>query len=242
MFLQGDAKAIEWVCVNYLSQDPVGMEEIYAGIDQHAVNQRAFNLPDRRIAKIFVFRLIYGGSEWSYSLDPDFSWISSRPAFWHKRIDAFYDKYQGIRKQHDRWMVEATTTGRVTMPTGRYYPFGPYLNKKGESQWPRTKIINYPVQGLAADIVSIARVSFARRIDRDRCKLVSTVHDSIIVDLPPDDALLKQTTDIFHSVFDDLPGNFERIFDVPFNLPLRVEVKQGLNLRDMDEISLDKIK
>ena len=235
MFLQADAAGIEWVCINYLAQDPVGMEEIHNGVDQHSLNQRTFNLPDRKIAKIFVFRLIYGGSEWSYSADPDFSWISSQPRFWRKRIDAFYDKYRGIKEQHDKWMQEATTTERVTMATGRFYPFGPYVDKKGESQWPRTKIINYPVQGLAADLMSIARVSIKGRLD-GRCKLVSTVHDSIVVDLPPDDALLRSTTDVFHSVFADIPGNFKRIFDVEFNLPLRCEILMGNNLKDLDTI------
>ena len=86
------------------------------------------------------------------------------------------------------------------MPTGRFYPFVQYLDKRGEAQWPRTKIINYPVQGLAADLVSIARVSFAKRID-GRVKLVSTVHDSIVVDLPPDRNLVKSTVDTFHAVF-----------------------------------------
>ncbi len=42
----------------------------------HNFNQQKFNLPDRRIAKIFLFRLIYGGTEWSYAKDPDYNWIS----------------------------------------------------------------------------------------------------------------------------------------------------------------------
>lgn len=236
MFLQGDAKGIEWVCVNYLSQDSIGMEEIRNGVDQHTINQRTFNLPDRRIAKIFVFRLIYGGSEWSYSLDPDFNWISHQPRFWRKRIDAFYDKYQGIRNQHDKWMQEATTMGRISMATGRYYPFSPYIDRKGESQWPRTKIINYPVQGLAADICSIARVSLRQRITDARVKFISTVHDSIVVDLPPDDDLIQSTVDSFNNVFTDLPSNFEHIFGVKFNLPLKVEILKGNNLKDLTNI------
>src|SRR3990167_8882348 len=236
MFLQGDARGIEWVCVNWLSQDPEGINEIRSGVDQHLVNQRAFNLPDRRIAKIFVFRLIYGGNEWSYSLDPDFNWISHQPRFWRKRIDAFYEKYHGIKEQHDRWLREATTTGRVTIATGRFYPFSVYTDRKGESQWPRTKIINYPVQGLAADVVSIGRVSLRQRITDARVKLVSTVHDSIVLDLPPDNDLFKSTVDTFYDVFNDLPGNFERIFNVPFNLPLKVELLSGPNLKDLNEI------
>src|SRR5687767_371525 len=102
------------------------MDEILTGVDQHAVNQKTFGLPERRIAKIFVFRLIYGGSKWAYALDPDFNWISKDPRFWQGVIDKFYDKYNGIKKQHDTWVREAIRTGRLVMPTGRIYTFQPY--------------------------------------------------------------------------------------------------------------------
>ncbi len=238
MFLSGDAKGLEWICVNWLAQDQVGMQEILSGVDQHALNQERFGLPTRVIAKVFVFRLIYGGMEYSYAHDPDFQSVSTSPKFWREVIDLFYDKYQGIAKYHDRLMQEATSTGRIVMPTGRFYDFKPYLNKRGEPQWPRTKILNYPVQGLAADLMTIMRVSFRRRLDnldkavRDCIMLVSTVHDSVVVDIL-DRTLEELVRSILVSVFDDLPSNFQRIFNIDFNLPLRVEITIGPNLKDM---------
>ena len=50
MILNADAKALEWICINWFSQDNVGREEILAQVDQHTVNAERFGLPDRRIA------------------------------------------------------------------------------------------------------------------------------------------------------------------------------------------------
>lgn len=55
-FVSVDAKALEWVAIAFLSQDQVAINEIIAGVDQHSLNQKAFGLPTRHIAKIFVFR------------------------------------------------------------------------------------------------------------------------------------------------------------------------------------------
>ena len=62
MIINIDTKGAEWYAVVWFAQDAVGIKEILNEVDQHAENQRTFNLPERRIAKIFVFRLIYGGS------------------------------------------------------------------------------------------------------------------------------------------------------------------------------------
>ena len=161
------------------------MAEIVGQVDQHTLNAERFGLPDRRIAKIFVFRLIYGGSAWAYVFDPDFNWISKDPKYWQRIIDEFYNKYKGIAKQHTAWIQEATLNSRLVMPTGRIYPF----TRDEKGNWPRTRILNYPVQGLGHDLMSIVRVSFRRRLDsddfadcRNDIKLCSTVHDSVVVD------------------------------------------------------------
>ena len=187
MLVVADVKGLEWVTVNWLSQDPIGMAEILAKVDQHSENQDRFKLPNRVTAKILVFRIIYGGSEYSFSLDPDFNWISKKTSFWKDKIDLFYDKYKGIKQQHVKWVQEATRTGKVVMPTGRFFPFSPKLNRRGEMEWPRTQILNYPVQGTGADLVSLIRVLLRKKLRSElhtnSYRLVSTVHDSIVIDL-----------------------------------------------------------
>ena len=81
MLLQADAKQLEWVGATYLSQDQTALKEIWESVDQHADNQERFGLPSRLIAKTFVFRLIYGGSAYSYANDPNFKDIGNEK-FW----------------------------------------------------------------------------------------------------------------------------------------------------------------
>ena len=240
MLVNIDVKNLEWVTVVWFSQDPVGMVEIHKGVDQHSGNQQAFGLPDRTTAKIFVFRLIYGGSKWSYALDPNFNWISKDPKFWQGVIDKFYEKYKGIATQHAKWIREATTTGKLVMPTGRTYTFQRYQNKRGEWEWPRTQILNYPVQGTGHDLVTIARVSLWKRVHNDpllkHCVLfVSTVHDSIVLDVDSTTPL-QHLCNTINGVFNDVPINFRKLFGVEFNLPIRGEITVGPNLLDMKPI------
>lgn len=241
MLLNLDLKGTEWVGINYFSQDKIGCNEIREGLDQHSLNQEKFHLPTRTIAKIFVFRLIYGGTSWSYVYDPDFNWVSNSSKFWQGIIDSFYEKYSGIKIQHDRWMNEAITTGSLVMPTGRIYCFAPYEDPRGGLKWPRTKIINYPVQGLGHDLTTIARVSLYKRIRKDdrlfnNLRFISTVHDSVILDIQTRD--LETVISIIQAVLADVPRNFERLFNVPFSLPIRGEIKIGNNLLDMTEVKV----
>lgn len=157
MIVNADAKSLEWVVGTYLSQDKLAMQEIWDNVDAHTSNQIAFKLPGwedaaagiksdaaklgRGIAKIFVFRLIYGGTEYSYARDPDFVGVSSSTKYWLKVIERFYDKYKGWAAWHVKLMQEATTTGRLVMPTGRVYTYSPLAS----GDWPRTTILNYPV-------------------------------------------------------------------------------------------------
>ena len=241
MLVNIDAKGLEWVTVVWFSQDPVGMHEITSGVDQHGVNQNVFGLPERRIAKIFVFRLIYGGSKWAYALDPDFNWISKNPKYWQGVIDKFYDKYKGIARQHDEWVRTAISTGTLVMPTGRIYRFEAKPAKRGGVEFPRTQILNYPVQGTGHDIVTIARVSLWKRIRahdyfKDRVLFVSTVHDSIVLDVADeawnDPSRREELVSLVRGVFRDVPANFERLFGVKLNLPIECEVSVGENLLD----------
>lgn len=239
MLLNIDLKGTEWIAINWFSQDPIGCKEIVEGLDQHSLNQKAFKLPDRVTAKVFVFRLIYGGTSYSYVYDPNFNWISKQPKYWQRVIDSFYEKYKGIKQQHTRWMSEAVDTSCLTMPTGRIYRFTPYVSPSGERKWPRTKILNYPVQGLGHDLTTIARVSLYKRIKKinelaSNILFISTVHDSIVLDFP--DSLVDLVRPVVEGVANDLPVNFYRLFNVEFNLPIKFELTVGKNLLDMQPL------
>jgi DNA polymerase I-like protein with 3'-5' exonuclease and polymerase domains len=240
--IQCDAKGLEIYCGAYLSQDKVLMEELVQGLDIHRLNQEALGLPPgdigRLIAKIFIFRLMYGGSAYSYAHDSDFMGVSTSEKFWQAKIDAFYNKYKGFRDWHIKIVRDATRNGYLLMPTGRRYDFELVRNFRGELEPPQTTIKNYPVQGLGADVMAIARVSFKRRWNNENVNgvLINTVHDSIVCDIAGCEA--GKVANLFHSVFMDLPANFKRVFGVEFNLPLRCEVKYGKNMLEMEEYKL----
>ena len=226
MLVNVDASALEWICAAYLSKDKVAYEEIRAKVDQHTANQIRFGLPTRLIAKTFVFRLIYGGSAYSYANDPDFESVKGNEKFWQEVIDEFYSKYQGISQWHTDLMSEATTSGKLRMPTGRIYNFNSTPRGR-DLVWPRTKILNYPIQGLGADLMAIARVSAFRRFKDQQIEgvLISTIHDSIVADVKSHE--VERTCQLFHDVFEAIPLNFKRVFDVDFDLPTRSEVSYG---------------
>ena len=238
VLLQADAKALEWVCASYLSQDQTAYKEIWENVDQHTDNQKRFNLPSRLIAKTFVFRLIYGGSAFSYANDPNFKDIGGEK-FWEGVINEFYSKYDGLGKWHTKIVNDAKRDRKLTMPTGRIYNYEPDI-RRGQVVWPRTKILNYPVQGLGADLMSIARVSLANRLrGLVGVKLINTVHDSIILDYDEkicDNISLVKLVD---KCFSDVPANFEKLFGVKFNLPMRVECQVGPNWKDMEIVNVN---
>ncbi len=181
---------------------------------------------------------MYGGTEYSYAQDPDFSSVSSSPKFWKKVIDAFYSKYTGFAKWHIKIVQEVTQTSKLRIPaTGREFLFKQYPNKLGGLDWPVTQIKNYPVQGTGADLMALARTLVAQDWKKQGMQgvLVSSVHDSIVADVP-DNEVAKGCKLLLDS-FDRVPAMFGKVFGVPYDLPFKGEVQWGPNLNDMEDYS-----
>jgi DNA polymerase I len=231
-----DASQLEWRCAAELSHDEVAMKEIINGKDTHSLNQQAFDLPSRLIAKIYLFRTIFKGSGWAFANDNDFSHVSSDPKYWDAVNDKFYKKYFGLNKQHERW-ADAVLSGQpIAGPLGREWSIDVKPKPGKEFKIPWTTLSNYPVQGTGADVMCIARVSAYRRIKASGipCKFISTVHDSIVIDTPT--GCLQQVADIFYQVFDDLQLNIKRMFKYEWLTPLTCECKFGMDMKNMSKI------
>lgn len=234
LLLNSDASSLEWVCVAYLSQDKVAIQEILDKKDNHSDNQERFGLPSRLIAKTFVFRLIYGGSAWSYANDPNFKDIGDED-YWQNVIDKFYEKYQGIKDYHDKSLHKAKADRKLIMPTGRVYHFEPEI-RFNKVKYPRTKILNYPVQGLGADLMAIVRVSLRTRLKGlEGIKIINTVHDSIMIDTKSSVVDMDNLKTIVDECFTNAPSNFEKLFGVEFNLPMRQETQTGKTWGSMSD-------
>ena len=235
--VQCDASGLEWRTVIELAKDPVGINEILQGLDTHSINQTALDLPDRVTAKIFLFRTIFRGSGWSFANDPAFMHVSSDPQYWEDRNHAFFEKYKGIDNLHLRWAQTVAAKKAIVGPSGRQW----YIPIENKIPW--SMLTNYPVQGTGADIVMIARISLRKRLKAlglTECLLVSTVHDSIVVDCP------KKYVDIIaklmYTVYEDIPINFKNLFNYEMSIPFGCEVKVGPNLLHMEKLPYDQIK
>lgn len=234
MIVNLDVKSLEIVVAAWLSGDVVLKKELNDKLDIHGLNQEAFDLPERVIAKILVFRILYGGNEYSFVNDPDFTSVSKSLKYWKNVIDRFYEKYRGIAKWHQGLIREVSKTSRLVTPFGRVLEWD--LNKYGSFKLPVTEIKNYIVQGTGADIVAIARCSLYRRWKdaNIRGALVNTIHDSIVADIDKKD--VDKCVSLFYSVFADLPSNINRIFNCGFDLETRVEISVGQNMFDLEEV------
>ena len=169
--------------------------------------------------------------------------VSSNPKYWDEVNYKFYEKYKGLDEKHKEWARLVASGSPIIGPLGRFWPIPMGKDKKGEIYIPWTVLTNYPVQGTGADVMMIARISFAKRLEKlkliNDVKLVSSVHDSIVVDAPA--AYLEQVTNLFHQVFDDLQSNIKKIFGYNWEVPLACEVKYGNNMKQMTKIERSDI-
>ena len=236
MIVNCDAKQLEVNVAAYLSQDPILLYEVRNKVDLHELNRERFDLPSRLIAKKFKFRLIYGGSAYSYAHDPEFREVGYKEKQWQEVIDEYYKKYSRLAEWHKELIQTAISTNKLVMPTGRVFSYYPKETYKG-TEWPETTIKNYPVQGTGADIMSIIRVDFGRHFRQYKIpgEIVTTVHDSIVVDTPKNN--VDKVIQLFYKVFERMPMNFQKLFNVEYNLPIFCEVSVGPNMKDLIEIT-----
>lgn len=143
MLVQADVVGLEVVAAAFLSKDEVLYQELNDDINIHSVNQEAFRLPSRLIAKTLQFRILYGGTEYGFVKDPDFTSCSTSLKYWRAAIDKYYDKYRGIYAWHSSIIEEVGRTSKLVMCTGREYEWD--LMKFGSFKIPEPQVKNYPV-------------------------------------------------------------------------------------------------
>lgn len=157
----------------------------------------------------------------------DFTDVSTSHKYWQKIIDRYYGKYQGVYKWHTSMIQEAGRTGWLASKFGREYQFERYRDKRGELKLPETQIKNYLTQGLGADIMAVARVSTMRRWRAEKIEgvLCNTVHDSLVADVRKEE--MARASNLIYGVFKDLPKNISKMYQVDWDLEVRVEIKVG---------------
>lgn len=257
MILKADAAQLEFRVKVFLAQDEAGMEEIPLmdqGLkDVHTENQERFKLPDRTIAKNWLYQAIFcdafgpqglNAAAGGFAAKADFQHVfpvSKKQATesWLRVLEAFFGKYEGIYQHGPALIGEATSTGRIVVPSGRFFPFKPELTWSGELDWPRTKILNYPVQGFSADLVQVARLTLWDQWDTSKGLLINTVHDDVEADVDNNPEIVYNTCITMEEAFRSIPANFKKRYGSEINVPLSGEVKYGVTL---NEKSMKKFK
>lgn len=180
--------------------------------------------------------ILYGGTAYSFSKDPDFVVVSKKVQYWDDVIEKYYNKYKGLHKWHNQIIKEATSSNKVRTPFGREFHFETQRKYNGDMVWPVTDIKNYPVQGTGADIVCMSRVMIYKRLKGMQSKLISTVHDSIVADCPDNE--VECVSRIFAEEISKTPVYLSKYYGVDFNLPLVGELEVGKNMLEMQKVKI----
>jgi DNA polymerase I-like protein with 3'-5' exonuclease and polymerase domains len=234
-----DLSQLEWRVAAWLSQDPVAMQEIIDGIDCHLDNAVTFfgDAKYRQDAKIFTFRLLYGGSAYAFYMDPKMPDFTLKK--WNDIERQYKQKYNVLTRWQDMNIVTVgQDKGWLYSPTGRIYRIPQEESKKfpGAMIYKETCIKNYPVQGGATgDIVPLAMHEMWKRMQLSPSAYQSTywmgqVHDSVLFDTMPHE--VKRVAHLGISVFEDLPKIISDLWGVNFNLPMTGEATWGPNYGD----------
>ncbi len=169
--------------------------------------------------------------------------LGKNDKYWQEVIDSFYKKYHGGAAWHRQIVNTAQTTGKLTIPSGRYFPFSPVMvdgkyvrDRSGSLKWPITQIKNYPVQGFGADLVMLARLE-AFKLYREaeiEAKFVGTIHDSIVVDCS--DQVSTDAAKLLLRAIERVPKLCREVWGYTFKVPITAEVQVGRNKLDMEEL------
>jgi len=190
VLVDADYSQIELRLLAHISGDAHMIEAFQSGEDFHTVTAaHVFGVPPgevtgemRRAAKAVNFSIVYGISAFSLSQDLGVSVAEAKDY-----MEAYFAKYEGVRRYMDRVVEQAREQGfvetlyhrRRNLPEIRSSKFS--MRSFGERV-----ALNMPIQGTAADIMKLAMVHVFRRLGEEQlqARLIMQVHDELIVECP----------------------------------------------------------
>lgn len=241
MIVNADFKSLEVYTAADYYDDPTLKDELRRKLDLHSINQDLFRLTDRLTAKRFIFKLLYGATDYGFATDPDFFNVGYSQGKWGKIIQEFYEKYPGIAKGHTRDIKLAKEQGFLEIPSGRFFPFNS-REINVDKPWTLTKIKNYPIQGFGADLVKLGRIEAFKRFKESGMEgeFICTIHDSLVYDVPSKN--VDATAKILRESIAFVPELCYTIWRYPFSLPLSCEIHIGKNKGELVEWNAQNVK
>ena len=194
VLVDADYSQIELRLLAHISGDETMQNAFKSGEDIHAVTaSQVFGLPlsevtpaQRSSAKAVNFGIVYGISSFSLAQD-----IKVSPAEARAYIDAYMQKYHGVREYMDRVIAEAKERGYVETLFGRRRPVPELKASNFNTRSFGERVArNMPIQGTAADIIKLAMVNVRRRLRAEglEARLILQVHDELIAECPEREA------------------------------------------------------
>jgi DNA polymerase-1 len=197
-----DYSQIELRILAHFSRDPKLMEAYMKGEDIHAATAKAlFDLPEpvsevkekhgelRSIAKNYNFAMVYEAGVKKLA-----AMTGTTESRAKQLREKYFDRFPGIER-YQQWMHHrAERDGYVKTLVGRYRHLSaaqlPGKTKKENAlkHGAFRQSSNTPIQGSAADVISIAMRNINRRLkdegySRDEAQIVLQVHDELILEV-----------------------------------------------------------
>jgi DNA polymerase I len=229
VILAADYSQIELRLLAHFSQDRLLVEAFRRGDDIHTLTaSQVFGVPPlmvtpehRRQAKVVNFGIVYGLSPFGLSQNLGIETSEAK-----RYIDAYFEKYNGVRKFIDKTLDEARREQKVKTLFGRVRPI-PDINSKNANLrgFAERTAVNTPLQGTAADLIKMAMIRIdAAIMERGmKSRMTLQVHDELVFEVP------EEETEVMRTLVRDQMENVH-----PLAVSLLVEIGVGKNWRDLE--------
>ena len=229
VLLAADYSQIELRLLAHFSKDSLLVEAYRRGDDVHTLTaSQVFGVPPlmvtsehRRQAKVVNFGIVYGLSPFGLSQNLGIETSDAK-----QFINAYFEKYKGVRAFIDSTLEEARREQRVKTLFGRVRPI-PDINSKNANQrgFAERTAVNTPLQGTAADLIKLAmiRIDTALRDRGLKSRMTLQVHDELVFEVP------ESEIETVHTLVREQMENVH-----PLHVPLLVEIGVGPNWRDLE--------
>jgi len=229
VLLAADYSQIELRLLAHYSKDKLLVEAFRRGDDIHTLTaSQVFGVPPlmvtpdhRRQAKVVNFGIVYGLSAFGLSQQ-----LGIEPGEARNFIDAYFEKYAGVRAFIDDTLAQTRRDGKVKTLFGRIRPI-PDINSKNATQrgFAERTAVNTSLQGTAADLIKLAMIRIDAEIRKRglKSRMTLQVHDELVFEVPGNEvdvakALVREHMENAHAL----------------SVPLVVEIGVGANWRDME--------
>lgn len=172
----------------------------------------------RRVAKTINFGIIYGMSAYGMS---DSLQIPVEDA--EKFIKNFYETFPKIKTYYDNYLKNARIHDLVETILGRRRYVFEDPKRRFIDNGMRRVLMNYPIQGSAADLMKKAMVEVDKEVlqKHDDIHLLLQIHDDLVFEMKNDNkAVLAERVEQIKKIMCDV---------YPLSVPVDVEVKIGEN-------------